>query len=236
MKQSPSGVEHVPLVLARKGDGGDGLWHVFVENASDSNIKIPSGAWVGKGGPGAFAPTGDIPSAKEEYKWHFTRLTDYKKDVAKYASGNVILSAGGGGEPAVPVMVTSAQAEEALGTSALGDGKVVQVYGHATTRGARSVKLVPSDKPLVAWVPTLAEPADGASFASTNIGQWLRSRDVQVDGKVQFECKGLLRPCFEVVFSQQEKTLRPSNHPDANPLSFFTKEPLSLRSKHLCSL
>ena len=235
VKQSPSAVEHVPLVLARKGDG-DGLWHLFFENTTDSNIKIPGGTWVGKGGPGSFVSTTDIPSAKDAYKWHFTRLTDYKKDTAKYANANIVLSAGGGEEPAVPKMVTPAQAEEVLGTSALGEGGVVKVYGHATTKGARMVKLVPSDRPLVAWVPTMAESADAASFAATNVGQWLRSRDVQVDGKIQFESKGLLRPCFEVVFKPTEKLLRPSNHPDANPLNFFTKEPLSLRSKHLCSL
>ena len=134
VKQSPSAVEHVMLVLARKGDG-DGLWHLFFENTTDSNIKIPGGTWVGKGGPGSFVATTDIPSAKDAYKWHFTRLTDYKKDIAKYANANIVLSVGDGEGPAVPVMVTPAQAEEVLGTSALGEGGVVKVYGHATTMG-----------------------------------------------------------------------------------------------------
>ena len=67
----------------------------------------------------------------------------------------------------------------------------------------------------------MKEPTDGSSFSATNLGQWLWSREVacDVEGTIQkVECKGLLRPAFELEFDVHKRQLKPI---DANALNLF---------------
>ena len=130
---------------------------------------------------------------KIPYARTFTRITDYKKDTAKYTNGNVILTKDTASIDK-PVMMTLADCEQELGAAILGDPPCVKLYGHTTTKAAKQIKIVPSDKPCILWCPTRAEPAaGGASFTADNMGQWLRSREALASGSSQgrpmFECK-----------------------------------------------
>ena len=122
--------------------------HVFIENSSDSNIKVQSSTFVGRAGPGNFHGVQDLPPAQADYAWMFTRLSEYKKDTAKLASGNVVW-AGTNAETrnAAPKMVTCETVEAELGAAAIGANMCLKIYGHSTTKTAKTVKIVPSDKP-----------------------------------------------------------------------------------------
>ncbi len=135
-------------------------------------------------------------------------------------------------------MKTLAQCEEKLGVAAIGAASCLKVYGHATTKGARGIKIAPSVHPIVAWIPSRCEPADGGTIVAMNIAQWLRSRDEKVDDKekTMFECKGLLRPCFEVSLGMVDKTLSPSNKVAGNPMHLFLAKTLHRNAKSIVSL
>ena len=239
LKASPSPIPHVTLLLASKGR--DGKKHVFMENSSDGNIKVQSGTFVGRAGEGNFHGSQDVPPEQAEHGWTFTRLTEYKKDTAKLASGNVVWAGSNAGTGnvaaagvAAPKMVTLETCEAELGTAVVGASKCVKVYGHATTRTARTVRIVPSDKPCIVWAPRQRTP--DTEFNADNFGQWLRSREAPAVGdstKVNIECMGLLRPCFEVTFVHSEKMLKPIRQ---NPLCLFTINAVSLNSKQVVSL
>ena len=70
----------------------DGCSHVFVENTSESNVKVEAGTFLGRAGAGRFQPSREASGDKKPYSWTFTRITDYKKDIAKHTNGNVILT------------------------------------------------------------------------------------------------------------------------------------------------
>ena len=127
-------------------------------------------------------------------------------------------------------------ARRTWGAAVVGASKCVRVYGHATTRTARAVRIVPSDKPCIVWAPHQRTP--DTEFNADNFGQWLPSREALAvgngdGGKSNFECKGLLRPSFEVTFVHSEKMLKPSRK---NPLCLFTITAVSLSSKQVVSL
>ena len=230
VKESPSGVAEHFVVLAEHG----ATRQVFLENAKAGNSKIDCGAFVGKGGPGEFVnETPEVLAAeKAKYAWHYTRLTDYKKDTAKYANGCVILA---GEQEEIPRLRTLAQCEEVLGQSAFGgNAKVLKVYGHASTAGARTNKIVPQT-PGVLWVPAQQEPADGSSFVALNMGQWIQSQESKLENKPQYECAGVLRPAFEVSLDDS-KTMKPNNSVDANALGLFTCKTLHMKPKSLIAL
>ena len=78
MKEAPSPITQLVLILAVK----DGCPHVFVENTSESNLKVESGTCLGRAGAGRFQPSQDVSDDKKPYAWTFTRITNYKKDIA----------------------------------------------------------------------------------------------------------------------------------------------------------
>ena len=208
---------------------------MFVENTKGTNSKLNCGTFIGRAGPGEFqnvTPEFETnPVAK--YAWAFTRLTEYKKDTAKYANGGVVLA----GQDEIPKLRTLGQCEEILGQAAFRDQntKVLKVYGHATTAGSRVGKIVPQS-PGVVFVPNRAEAADGSSFVALNMGQWILSKEVKVEGKQMYECTGVLRAGFEVALDPQEKFLKPSNNPDANPVCLFTCKALHMKPGALAAL
>ena len=198
---------------------------------------------MGRAGPGAFFPYHDVPGALAAYYWSFTRITDYKKDTAKLANGNVVLQ-NSTTTSDTPKMSTLAECEEELGTTSLGAVACLKLYAHATTKASKATRVVPSDKPRIFWCPSQAEPAKDAPFSSDSMGQWLRSREDPQEtpasggnqGVRSVECHGLLRPCFEVSFCSMEKSLKPPASKNANPMCLFLINPLHLQSKHVCSL
>ena len=235
LKETPCGIDGHILLLAKR----NGVFTVFLKNVKGQNAKIEAGSFVGKGGPGEFTSGTQAPAAasgKEEYEWHYTRITEYKKDTAKYANGGVVLVTDASTPDLASTMRTLAQCEEILGLAAFGDGpKILQLYGHSSTAGARGQRVVPSPAG-VSWFPLQQEPEDGSSFVALNMGQWVRSRDVKVDGKPNhYTCQGLLRPCFEISMGV-DKTLKPSNKVDSNPLCLFTVKPLMTKPNSLLAL
>ena len=115
------------------------------------------------------------PENKARYSWHFTRITDYNKDVAKYANGAVVLA----GQEEIPNLRTLIQCEQVLGQAGLvADSRVLRLYAHGTTAGARGARVVPNE-PGVAWAPGMEEPADGNTFAALNMGQWTLTHETK---------------------------------------------------------
>ena len=229
LQESPSAIPGVTLILAKKNLGGE--MHVFLENSSDTNIKVRGGVFVGRAGDGNFYSQQEAPPAQAAYTWTFTRLTEYKKDTAKLASGSVVWSVKSSeAGSSTPTMMTLDKCETALGEAALGATKCIKIYGHATTKTAKTVKVVPSDKPCIVWSPHQSS----SEFTADSFGTWLRSREESAVGDVKgIECKGLLRPCFEVTFVNAEKMLKPVGK---NPLCFFTISAVMLSVKEVVSL
>ena len=159
------------------------------------------------GGDGAFHSMQDAPPAQAAYTWTFTRLTEYKKDTAKLASGSVVWSVNGSeaGSNTRPTMMTLESCEKALGEAALGAAtKCIKIYGHATTKITKTVKVVPCDKPCIVWSPLQSS----SKFTADTFGTWLRSREEPAVGDVKcIDLNGLLRPCFEVAWVHAEKML-----------------------------
>ena len=215
LKETPSGVAEHLLLLAEKGSHQQ----VFLENCQNKNCKIDTGSFVGKGGPGEFL--------------NATRVTDYKKDTPKYACGGVVLE----GQEQVPKLRTLSQCEEILGDAARGTGpnKVIALYAHVSTAGSRNPRIVPAS-PGVVWVPTKAEPQDGSTFLAMNMGQWMLTHDTKVEGKLLYECCGVLRPGFELALGSVKKQLSPNNRADANPVALFTNKVLHMKAKGIVAL
>ena len=91
---------------------------------------------------------------------------------------------------------TSEEIDARLGTQG-----ALSLYAHSVTRGARSIRVAPGPTPVV-WAPSLSEPEDGCTFAAANIGQWVKSHEAEVEGKI--EVKGMLRPVFECACTQSD--------------------------------
>ena len=230
LQESPSAIPSVALLLARKNSGGD--MQVFLENKSDLSIKVKAGAFVGRAGPGAFYGVQEAPPAQAAYTWTYTRLTEFKKDTARLASGSVVWSESPGAT-APPTMKTLAECEAALGEAALGATKCIKIYGHATTKTTKTVKVVPCDKPKIVWSPN-AESLASSEFTADTFGKWLCSREAPAVGDVKVvECKGVLRPCFEVTWVSMEKMRMPVNN---TSLFLFTINPIMLAAKEVVSL
>ena len=111
--------------------------------------------------------------------------------------------------------------------------KCIKIYGHATTKTTKTVKVVPCDTPRIVWSPN-AESSASSEFTADTFGKWLCSREAPAVGDVKVvECKGVLRPCFEVTWVSAEKMLKPVNK---NPLCLFTINPMTLTAKEVVSL
>ena len=82
----------------------------------------------------------------------------------------------------------------------------------------------------------MKENEDGSSFSAVNLGQWLLSHEVpgETDGRV--ECKGLLRPAFEMLFDPAQRQLAPSPRADANALNLFSVKKIHFDSKSVLAL
>ena len=166
------------------------------------------------------------------------RLTEYKKDTAKLASGSVVWSEGleAAAGNSTTTMKTFVECETALGETALAPNKCIKIYGQATTKTSKTVKVVPCDKPCIVWSPRESSSASPASseFTADTFGKWLCSREAPAVGDEKVvECKGVLRPCFEVASVSAEKMLKPVN---TNPLCLFTINPMMLAAKAVVSL
>jgi len=230
LQESPSAIPGVTLILAKKNVSGE--MHVFLENSSDANIKVRSGTFVGRAGDGCFHSVQEAPPAQAAYTWTFTRLTEFKRDTAKLASGSVVWSANRSeAESNIPTMMTLESCETALGEAALGATKCVKIYGHSTTKTTKTVKVVPCDKPCIVWSPKQS----GSEFTADTFGQWLRSREEPAGDDVMkgIVLKGLLRPCFEVTWVHAERMSKPVNK---NPLCLVTISQVMLSAREVVSL
>ena len=113
-------------------------------------------------------------------------------------------------------MMTLESIEAELGEAALGTAKCVKIYGHATTKATKTAKIRPCEKPIIVWAPVEAASA-GSEFTADTFARWLHSREEQDVGSGKaIECKGALRPCFEVTWVPAEKMLKPVGK---NPLA-----------------
>ena len=76
-------------------------------------------------------------------------------------------------------------------------GAVIQLYGHAVTRGGRGkTTLTPAPTP-VAWTPTLGEERNIAKFSCKTLGQFAHSME-DTSGSAP-KLTGCLRPVFGVL-------------------------------------
>ena len=66
-----------------------------------------------------------------------------------------------------------------------------------------------------------------------NMGQWQNSHEVPVEKGI--ECKGLLRPAFEMVLDSSRQ-LSPSAAFDANAMCFFSAKKFNVKAKSLVAL
>ena len=82
----------------------------------------------------------------------------------------------------------------------------------------------------------MKENEDGSSFSAVNLGQWLLSREAPTETEGRVECKGLLRPAFEVLYDPAQRQLAPSPRADANPLHLFAVKKIFFDSKSVVAM
>ena len=75
-----------------------------------------------------------------------------------------------------------------------------------------------------------------ARFSAVNLGQWLLSREVPGETEGRIECKGLLRPAFEMFYDPAQRQLAPSARADANAMSLFAVKKVHFDSKSVVAL
>ena len=73
-------------------------------------------------------------------------------------------------------------------------------------------------------------------FSAVNLGQWLLSHETPSETEGKIECKGLLRPAFEMIFDPTLRQLAPSPRADANPLILFAAKRILIDSKNVVAL
>ena len=224
MKEAPTPDPRLIYLLASKAN----VKQIFLENSSDSKADLLTGTYMGKGGAGEFKQVGVVSENEKPKAWRYTRLTEYKKDTHKLASGSVVLGPLGDGH--APEMKTCAQVEQTLGGEAN-----ITIYGHCISRGTKRVSISPGE-PAVCWVPSMKENEDGSSFSAVNLGQWLLSHEIPSETEGKVECKGLLRPAFELFYDPAQRQLAPSPRADANPLNLFAVKKVHFDSKSVVAL
>lgn len=210
-------------------------YRVLMQNRSSTQIKLPAGTFVGRGGPGSLV---SVPPEGSQllHAWMYTRCHEWKRDVATRGNGFWVMKkapASGGGaasgaETVTPRLQTLEELQSELGAAAFDD-----VWAHSLTRGARAVRVSPVDTP-VWWVPKVVMPEDDVeAFDASQLGAWVPSREQQTP--TGLECTGLLRPAFEVHLDGANKT---TLTPDANgnPLCLFLKKNLILKPGQLVVL
>ena len=187
-------------------------------------MKLEAGQFIGRGGPGNLvsSESGESISGRRlEHAWTYTRVHEYKRDIAMRANGMWVLAAPG----AEPKMQTLEMIERQLGDNC------ETVWAHSLTRGARAVRIAPVNMQVI-WHPMLEEPADGSSFDVNNLGQWVPSREERTG--TGLECKGVLRCAFEVALEGKQVT--PDNRNNGNPLCLFMKKSATLKPSQLLVL
>ena len=185
-------------------------------------MKLEVGQFMGRGGLGNLVSgSGESISGRHlEHAWTYTRVHEYKRDIAMRANGMWVLAAPG----AEPKMQTLEMIERQV-------GDCETVWGHSLTRGARAVRIAPVNMQVLRH-PMLEEPADGSSFDVNNLGQWVPSREERTG--TGLECKGLLRYAFEVAL--EGKQLTPDNRTTRNPLCLFMRKNQALKPSQLLVL
>ena len=202
-----------------------GVEKFFLENSGGHKATIVAGTYMGKGGAGEFKQVGVVSENEKPKAWMYTRLFEYKKDTHKLASGSVVLGPLGDGQK--PELKTCAQVEETVG----GEPNIT-IYGHCISRGTKRVSISPGE-PAVCWVPSMKENEDGSSFSAVNLGQWLLSREAPTETEGRVECKGLLRPAFEMIYDPAFEMIHPA---DANAMYLFAKQKVHFGSKSVVAL
>ena len=200
---------------------------VFIENQGSSNKSVDVGSIMGKGGAGEL--TSEVPDEMAAKAWRFTRLNQYNKDVPKSANGGLVLGpvSNDVGQWQHIQISTNQQAEQSIGGP-----KDIKVYGHGIVRGTKRMTVEPGE-PDVSWLPKMQEEDHGSSFTAVNMGQWQNSHEVPVEKGS--ECKGLLRPAFEMVLDSS-RTLSPSPALDANAMCLFAAKKFIVKAKSLVAL
>ena len=127
-------------------------------------------------------------------------------------------------------MKTCAQVEQNIGRE-----PNITIYGHCISRGTKRVSISSGD-PTVCWVPAKKEGEDGSSFSAVNLGEWLLSHEIPSETEGRVECKGLLRPAFEMFFDPAQRQLAPSPRADANALNLFTIKKIHFDSKSVVAV
>ena len=112
----------------------------------------------------------------------------------------------------------------------------VTLYAHSITHGSRSVRISPGDRRVV-WYPSILETvqADVVTFDMNYLGKFFPAWEAT--GEAGIECKGVLRPAFELALdgNQLEPVGRalPQN---ASPLCLFIKRSLKLKKGYIIAL
>ena len=218
-------VHGLNMLLARVPNQDDPN-RVITENMSGRPMKLDAGIYIGRGGRGSLLSSGSntLPEGRQQaHSWVFNRGNDYKRDVAIRANGFWVLKSASGD---TPKMQTLDDIAKHLGPN------FKELWAHVLTRGSRAVRVAPVQE-TVLWVPSFQEPEDGSTFSEDNLAQWLPSREENTT--TGLECKGALRPAFEV--SLEGSQLTPDNNPaTSNCCCLFLKKSVTLKDKQLLVL
>ena len=208
-------------------------YRVLIENRSKTQLKLPAGTFVGRGGPCNLV--NEKPEGRKLlHAWLYSRCSEWKRDIATRGNGFWVFqkAPASGGGPDKPRMQTLEEIQSELGAEGFSD-----VWAHNVTRGARAVRISPVVV-QVWWVPKGVNPDMAVEeFGISQLGAWVPSREKQTD--TGLECTGLLRPAFEVKLEGLNgKTLTPDLNPASggNPLCLFLKKALILKAGQMAVL
>ena len=214
------------LLLARINDSAE-PFRVMLENVTGKQSKHEGGAFIGRGGRGTLVSSSQshkMPEGRQlAHSWMFNRCNDFKRDTALRANGYWVLRSASGD---TPKMQTLEDIGKHLGAN------MKDVWAHSLTRGSRSTRVAPVSE-TVLWVPGMTEPDDGTTFSEGNLMHWIPAREENT--ATGLECKGALRPAFEV--SLEGSLLTPDNNPaTSNCCCLFLKKTLTLKDKQIVVL
>ena len=77
----------------------------------------------------------------------------------------------------------------------------------------------------------MSEPEDGSTFSELNLMQWMPSREENTG--TGLECKGLLRPAFEVALNENGTLMPDANPETSNSCCLFWKKAVQLKDKQV---
>ena len=215
------------LLLVRTSDREE-PYRVLMENVTGRMCKREAGTFMGRGGRGTlYSSTSENapPQGRQErHCWTFNRGTEWKRDIAIRANGNWVLKSASGDTPKMQTL-------EDIGKQ-LGTVKFTQLWAHTLTKGSRTTRVTPVSD-TVLWVPAMKEPENGCTFSDEHLSQWIPAREENT--ATGLECKGTLRPAFEVQLENEQLT--PDNNPaTSNCCCLFLKKAIQLKDKQLLVL